>query len=279
MLHTGLKRKFYYPMRDAYRRYMRQQTFKKQIRPTDVFLVGHPKSGNTWLTLMLGVLIEKKFNNKINLNNISEFIPSFHHRDNQIENYSQFPDPRFFRNEGPIYPDLYPKTIYIIRDPRASYVSYYHHCVHDTGRMDWKMEDFIDEMLANGCIKSLEPYLLRWDRHVKEWLDRAERQPVLFVKFEEMKQDSYEVLKKAVDFIGLHCSEDEIRLAVQRGDFKSMRKEEMDHGAAPYSGTKGEGGFFIRKGKVDGWKEELSKESAGKIATEFSDIMRRMQYT
>lgn len=279
MINVRLKRNFSYPLRDTYRRYRRLQSFKKQIRPTDVFLVGHPKSGNTWLTLMLGVLIERNFNNKINLNNIGEFIPSFHNRDNQIQNYSKFPDPRLFRNEGPVYPDLYPKTIYIVRDPRASYVSYFHHCVHDTGRVDWKIEDFIDEMLANGCIRSLEPYLLRWDRHVMEWLRRAERQPVLFVKFEEMKRDSYQVLKKAVDFIGLPCSEDEIRLAVQRGDFKSMRKEEMDHGAAPYSGTKGEGGFFVRKGTVDGWKEELTSESAEKIAGEFSDVMRRMQYS
>ena len=228
---------------------------------------------------MLGVLIENNFNKKINLNNIGEFVPSFHNQDDQIVNYHLYPNPRLFRNEGPIYPDLYPKTIYIVRDPRAAYVSYYHHCVHDTGRVDWKIEDFIAEMLSNGCINALEPYLLRWDRHVKEWLDRAEHQRVLFVKYEEMKQDCYKVLKKVVDFIGLQCSEEDIHLAVQRGDFKSMRKEEMKYGAAPYSGTKGEAGFFVRKGKIDGWKEELTAQSAEKIAIAFSDVMQRMQYT
>ncbi len=229
MLTTRIKKKLYQPVRDAYCRYLRRQSFKKQIRPSDVFLVGHPKSGNTWLTMMLGVLIENNFSKRINLNNIGEFVPSFHNQDDQIVNYNQFPDPRLFRNEGPIYPDLYPKTIYIVRDPRAAYVSYYHHCVHDTGRVDWKIEDFIEEMLSNGCIKALEPYLLRWDRHVKEWLDRAEHQQVLFVKYEEMKQDCYQALKKAVDFIGLQCSEEDMHLAVERGDFKkhAQRRNEV----------------------------------------------------
>jgi hypothetical protein len=273
-----LKRRIYYPAREAYRRYKNRQAFKRRLRPTDVFLVGHPKSGNTWLTLMLAVLIENNFNHKVNLNNVGEFIPSFHNRDGEIAKYTHFPNPRIFRNEGPVYADLYPKTVYIVRDPRAAYVSYYHHCVHDTGREDWKMEDFIEEMLANGCIKSLEPYLQRWDRHVGEWLERAKRQPVLFVKYEEMKQDRKLTLKRVVDFIGLPCSEARISQAIDRGDFKSMRKEELIHGAEPYSGTKGQGGYFVRKGKIDGWKEELPAHSAGRISTEFAWIMRKMQY-
>jgi hypothetical protein len=227
---------------------------------------------------MTAILIENNFNHKVNLNNIGEFIPSLHDRDNQIERYSHFPGPRFFRNEAPLYPDLYPKTVYILRDPRAAYVSYYHHCIHDTGRTDWKIEDFIDEMLANGCIRSLEPYLVRWDLHVAEWLERANRQPVHFVKYEEMKQDCIATFRKVVDFLNLQCSEDDLQRAVARGDFNSMRKEELTHGAAPYSGTKGERGFFVRKGKIDGWKEELSPQLAKKIETRFAHVMQRVEY-
>lgn len=278
MFATGLKQNLYMPLRNLYRRSMSRRAFKNQLRPTDVFLVGHPKSGNTWLTLMLSVLIENNFDQKVNLNNIGQFVPSFHHRDNAIENFAHFPDPRLFRNENPLYPDLYPRTVYIVRDPRAAYVSYYHHCVHDTGDTDWKMEDFIAEMLANGCIRKLEPDLVRWDRHVAGWLERAKRQPVIFVKYEELKQDRCKVLKKVADFIGLQCSDEEINQAVERGDFKRMRKEEMTYGAAPYSGTKGEGGFFVRKGKIDGWKEELSAPLVDKIKVEFAEVMRIMQY-
>jgi hypothetical protein len=227
---------------------------------------------------MLSALIEKNFSKDVNLSNIAEFAPSFHHRDNEISNYSQFPNPRLFRNENPLYADLYPKTVYIMRDPRAAYVSYYHHCVHDTGRKDWSMDDYVEEMLANGCIKSLEPHLVRWDRHVAGWLERAERQPVLIVQYEEMKKDCFTVLKNAVDFIGLGCSDEQVQQSVDRCNFKNMRKEEKAHGAAPYSGTKGEGGFFVRKGKIDGWKEELSDESTLKIETAFADIMRKTNY-
>lgn len=277
-LNTGLKRKFYIPIRNAYKNRLMKQQFIKNLQPTDVFLVGHPKSGNTWLSLMLAVLIEKNFNKKVNLNNFGEFIPSFHDRDYQIQKYHHLPRPRIFRNEAPRFPDLYPKTIYILRDPRAAYVSYYHHCVHDIGDRNWKIEDFLAEMLENGCIKKLEPYLIHWDKHVLGWLERSKKQPVIFVKYEEMIQDRYRVMKKVVDFVGIDCVEEDIQNAVQRGDFKSMREEEKTYGAAPYSGTKGEGGFFTRKGKVDSWKEELTAPLADRITDAYYDTMKAVQY-
>ena len=134
-MNNSLIRKIRRPFRPIKRFYKQQKErnlFKQSLRPTDIFLVGHPKSGNTWLTLMLGVLIQKNFDKNITLANVQEFIPSFHAGDSKISYYAGLPDPPIFRNEGPVYPELYPKTIYIVRDPRSVYVSYYSHCVHDS---------------------------------------------------------------------------------------------------------------------------------------------------
>lgn len=260
-----------------------RRRFQAHLRPTDVFLVGHPKSGNTWLALMLGVLLEEKFGRGIILANVQDFLPAFHARDGRIADYDNFPDPRIFRNEGPVYPGLYPKTIYVVRDPRAVYVSYYRHLVHDTevlqeGAPPWTMNQFADEILAHGCLRAYEPYLIRWDRQVRQWLDRAESQSVLIVRYEDMKQNRRAVLEKAIEFIALECSEADIDRAVRRGSFESMRNEEQTHGAEPYSGTKGEGGFFVRKGTVDGWKQELPREIEQRIINEFPEPMKALGY-
>jgi hypothetical protein len=257
--------------------------FKQHVRPSDVFLVGHPKSGNTWLALMLGVVLERNFDGEITLANVQEFIPAFHAKDGNIGAYADLPNPRVFRNEGPVYPELYPKTIYIVRDPRAVYVSYYRHLVHDNHVLrnevsGTTMEKFMDEIITHGCLRKLEPYLIRWDKQVAQWLERSDTQAVKIVKYEEMKRDRRAVLEDVLKFINAECDTSDIDRAVERGSFDSMRNEEKTHGAEPYSGTKGEGGFFVRKGKIDGWKDEMPPEIEDRIVAEFSDVMKKFGY-
>ena len=261
-----------------YHGWKKKHNFEKLLRPTDVFIVGHPKSGNTWLTLMLAVLIQKNFDSNVTLANVGDIIPYIHSNDNAISNYSHFPDPRMFRNEGPVYPEYYPKTVYIVRDPRSVYVSYYHHCLHDTQERDWTIEAFVEEMITHGCIKRLEPFLIRWDKQVSQWVQRSKSQLVKIVKYEDMKKDRSKILKDVVDFIGISATQEEIDMAVKRGSFDSMRKEEIIYGAEPYSGDKGEKGFYVRQGKVNGWKDELPQNLAKCIETNFSKTMKMFGY-
>ena len=252
--------------------------FRKLLRESDIFLVGHPKSGNTWLAFMLAVIVENDREERINIANVGDFVPTIHHRDLAIGRYSDRQSPRVFRTEAPNFPQAYPKTIYIVRDPRAALLSYYHHCVHDTGRNDWPIGDFVEEMLDAGCIKSLEPHLVRWDHQVESWLDRAKTQPVQFVKYEELKLDCLGALHKLSDFIGVDRDENLLELAVDRGDFSRMRKDEENYGAESYPGEKGERGFFVRKGKVDSWKEEMPAEVTRRIETTFGPVMNKLGY-
>jgi hypothetical protein len=282
-LRSEISRRLVAPLRSLYHVRQERLRFIRNLNPTDVFVVGHPKSGNTWLTLMLATIIEKNFSKRVTLANIQEFIPAIHAKDLDIELYADFPQPRFFRNEGPVYPDLYPKTIYIVRDPRAVYVSYYHHYLHDALREKpvdelYNLNEFIKILLTYGCLMDMEPDVIRWDRQVLDWLERSQRQEVKIVRYEDMQEDRHAVLKSVLQFVGIACQEEEIMNAVARGSFDSMRKEEETFGAEPYSGTRGERGFFVRKGKRDGWKEELLPELAMKIEEEFSLAMKKLEY-
>jgi len=260
------------------RRIRNRITLHRALRKSDVFLVGHPKSGNTWLAFMLAVLIENDRDERVNISNVGEFVPTIHNRDLSITRYGDRHSPRIFRTEAPNYPQAYPKTIYIVRDPRAALLSYYHHCVHDTGRTDWPISEFVDEMIDAGCIRSLEPHLVRWDLQVEAWLDRAGHQPVSVVRYEDLKGDCLGALRKLGEFIGIDHDESLLQLAVERGDFSRMRKDEQRYGAESYAGEKGERGFFVRKGKVDSWKEEMPAEVVEKIETAFYPVMKKLGY-
>ena len=61
-----------------------------------------------------------------------------------------------------------------------------------------------------------------------------------------------------------------------------MRKEEIMYGAEPYSGDKGERSFYVRRGKTDGWQDEMSEGVARMIEKviekEFSKVMAQVGY-
>jgi hypothetical protein len=228
---------------------------------------------------MLGLAMQKNFTDKrITLGNVQEYSPAIHARDYEIANHGNLQNPRIFRNESPLYGELYPKTIYILRDPRSVLVSYYHHVLHDLGPHSWTLADYVDEMLAHGCIKTLEPELVRWDKHVLYWLDRSKQQPVKFVRYEELKGDRRAVLEDVLNFIGFPRDEQDIAFAVDQGSFENMRKNEETFGAEPYSGTKGENGYYVRNGETDGWKKELPAGLTARIEREFASTMQLVGY-
>jgi hypothetical protein len=266
-------------IRESRRVRRRRLSFRDHLRQSDSFLIGHPKSGNTWVAYMLGIVVNRDRGGDINISNIGDFVPTVHHRDFDISRYEHLSSPRIFRNEAPLCPDMYPRTIYLVRDPRAALLSYYHHCVHDTGRTDWLLDSFVDEMLANGCIKELEPFLVRWDIQVEAWLERAERQPVLIVRYEDIKQNQSEALVRMAEFLHIDASPEIIFQAVERSGFSNMRNEEQEHGAESYAGEKGSKGFFVRKGKVDSWREEMSQDTIKRIEVAFRGAMKRVGYT
>jgi len=259
---------------EAYKRNL----FKKSLRPTDAFLVGHPKSGNTWLAYMLAIILYRDTTNEIHLSNLFHYIPVIHGKDPAINNYDSLPNPRIFRNEWPLYPELYPKTVYILRDPRAVLTSYYHHYRVVTGDTQTSMEEFVREYLVNGCIRRFEPQLIRWDKQVSEWLKRAEKNAVRIVKYEELLKDRRKVLEDIATFLEISPNPNVIAIAVKRGEFKEMRAEEEKYGAESFPGELGLRGRFIRKGTADGWREEMSPKVAELIEREFREIMKKVEY-
>lgn len=251
--------------------------FQSALRKSDVYLVGHPKSGNTWLAYMLGILLNGENPDRVTLANISEYVPNIHHNDEKITKYDHIDAPRVFRNESPLFPDLYPKTIYIVRDPRAVLLSYYHHYQHAKQPL-LTLDEFIEEMLTYGHIKSWEPELIGWDKQVNQWMGRLKEQEVKFVRYEDLVEDREGMLKDLISFAEIKCEDDLFALAVEKGNFKSMQKDELKHGAESYPGEKGSKGLFVRKGKVDSWKEEMPQEIISKIETKFYETMKSLGY-
>jgi hypothetical protein len=252
--------------------------FRRYLRQTDIFLVGHPKSGNTWLAYMLAIVLTDDFSSRVTLGNIKEYSPVIHGRDSKISNYQDIASPRVFRNELPVYPDLYPKSIYLIRDPRAVLTSYFHMYRTIFDDFETTMEEFVDEYISQGCIRRFEP-AVRWDQQVLEWLERAKNDSrVTIVKYEDMVLNREAALKQVLDSAQISYTSNIIDLAEKRGGFREMRSNEEKYGAASYPGEIGKRGRFIRRGKIEGWKDEMHRSTAERIEKEFAVAMKAAGY-
>jgi hypothetical protein len=261
-------------------RKLRRRPFERALRSTDAFIVGHPKSGNTWLAYMLAVLLFDDADGEVTLANVGAYIPFVHGHDHRIARHAHLPDPRVFRNEDPKFPGLYPKTIFLVRDPRAALVSLWRMYQTMFGDTRLGFGEFLEQYLrGDGIFDWWNSKLVRWDRQVAAALDRVERDPdFLVVSYEEMVRDRGSAMRRIVGFLPIEPPAERIEQAVARGAFDSMRSVEDAHGAEAYRGrAKGEG-RFVRVGRIDGWRDEIDPSHAERIAEVMGATMRRAGY-
>jgi hypothetical protein len=271
--------------RARHRAWYEWERFHRHLRRSDVFIVGHPKSGNTWLAYMVAILLRRDHEGRVTLRNVGAYVPTIHAahswetrgNDHLIAEHDDLPDPRFFRNEVPAYPHAYPRVVYLLRDPRAALVSYYHMYRIETGS-GASFDDFLTEYLTYGRIRTWEP-VGRWDKQVTWWLDRAARSSrVKVVRYEDMVRDRRSVLEAVARFAGIEYDDASLTLAVSRGSFDEMRRNEQLYGAEAYTPEQAQRGRFIRRGKVDGWKDEVGPAPIQRIESTFAAAMRRAGY-
>jgi hypothetical protein len=254
--------------------------FRSALRPSDTFLVGHPKSGNTWLAYMLAMLVNPQRREEVSLLNVGDFVPFIHGRDHDVVRYPSLPDPRVFRNEQPLHHRLYPRTIYLVRDPRAVLVSFWHmyRVVFDDDTPT--LEDFVWQyMNGRGCFTYWQRHLVRWDRQVRQYIGRRGRSPsTMIIRYEDLVRDRLGELRRVASFLAIDADDDLLHEIAERGRFDAMRRDEELHGAEAYEGRALGSGRFVRKGKIDGWRDEMDGALADRIALSFAAAMRTAGY-
>lgn len=267
------------PLSPSAREKFRRWRFESSLRPTDVFLVGHPKSGNTWLAYMLAIALFRDREGRVTLGNVGNYVPFVHARDERIAEYESLPNPRVFRNEILMFEQRYPRVIYLLRDPRAVLVSFWHMyrvMFDDT----WiSLRSFVEQYLSmRGCFTQWNKGLVRWDRQVEDWIDRsAHDDRVTMVRYEDLVRDREATLQRLLGFLAVSRETTDLSLAIERGGFEAMRKMEDQHGAEAYREAPGEG-KFVRIGELASWQHEMEPGLASQVEAEFSDAMKLAGY-
>ncbi len=226
----------------------------------DIFIVSYPKSGNTWMRFLLANLMTDE---EINFHSAVKFIPDFEVHKDELKKVQR---PRLLKSHSN-YDKHFSKVIYIVRDPRDVYVSYYHYLKKKLQKEDSEFSSFL---------RKPDLYPSRWHHHVQSWVDNK-RNDFLLIRYEDLLSNTEKELTKVIQFLGWEKSEKELKRAVNNSSFSQMSKLEDTKGR-PFKTKEDEAqsSKFVRSGKSGDWKSTFSsddliflKEECGEISSKF----------
>lgn len=251
-----------------------------------LLIIGHPKSGNTWLKVMLSRLYQVRHGLSASVLINSDELALRHAGIPRLAATNGY-----YSYEGSVgealaagAPDceLKHKPIALLaRNPCDIAVSWYfqftkrqsahkqelinHFIDHPIDRHTISMWDFVRH--SDIGLPFLIEYLNTWERNVSQ-LDRS-----IIVRYEELRADPAGTLKRVTGIMGEPFSDEAIREAVDFGSFDNLRKLESKgffrQGGMKLRNPDDPETFKVRRGKVGGYRDYFTDEQA----TELEDLM------
>jgi Sulfotransferase domain len=223
-------------------------------RPDDIFVITFPKSGTTWLQMILYQIFT---DGEMDFAHITEWSPFF---DACVpgRGIEHVPSPRIIKSHLPynMIPKGPCKYIYIARNGKDVAVSFFHYSqthLNFTGDFGQFFELFLKGGYRNHP---------SWFEHVGQWWENRRNLDVLFLTYEELKRNREGAIRKILAFCGKEVGPEKFARIVERSSFAFMKQYEDKLDTLTWRLIEGKmkTGNFIRKGEVGGWKECLSRE-------------------
>lgn len=228
----------------------------------DVFIVGYPKSGNTWFQNLISGLVFGVDPELAPDALIQEIVPDLHRK----RFYKRIREQMFFKSHHLPRPE-YRKVIYLLRDGRDVMVSYYHY-----NKAIYGDSADMDLMIESG--QFLFP--CQWQEHVRQWRKNAYGADMITVKYEDLLHDPWPELEKVCRFVGLERSPATLRTVYDQCSFKALRRKEQTAGLDDPTWPRDKA--FFRRGKHGSHKDEMSARSLRKFLAVAGKTLRECGY-
>lgn len=221
-----------------------------------------PKSGGTWLCRMLSDVLDRRFDD----NRYPKFGAAVmkHHR----TSFGLTP------------------TITVIRDPRDVAVSYFHHM----------LKAFTDDPFNKHGVRIMQNEVYNGrsaeasdDDQLSAFIEKLTTAPVSpsftwgdfyryqtqqdspILRYEDMRTDPLASIGSVLSAVGADYSQTRLQEVIDANNIEKILAKRQKEGQQ-------EGNFFIRKGKVGGWRDVLGDESIALIEKDAGDLLDRYGY-
>ncbi len=229
-----------------------------EMRNSDLCFTGFPKSGSTWLSYILLLLVHRgETPTEKTLRGSLHWVASSFTYPRSRDELASHPDPRIFKSHMPFSmavggdPLAGPcKHIYIARNPKDVCVSYFKFESDKSwaGGYSGPFEHWL-EMFQNGQVQRGD-----WFDHVLSWWEHRNSDFVHFMTYEDLRFEFDETVSRIAEFLGYPLDDNLLDIIRSKTDFDSMSKEDFSsmHEIE-------ELGEFFRKGQVGSWKAEFTE--------------------
>ena len=227
------------------------------LKDTDFILASYPRSGNTWMRLLLSDIILQSQGFKTQLG--GNFIPDIYKE--KLDIWSR--DPRVKKvplrivKSHQFYDKRYINTIYLFRKPADALCSFYYYSLGYPEQREGLQKQGIDDF----CKVKVE----QWRTHVESYIEAKNKKSdkVLFISYESLKENPEILLRKTTrDFLGLNITSRMCKIAVENQNFEGLQRIQKLEDTSKL-GFWEAGGYqdFFRKGKVNSSKYELAQST------------------
>uniref|UniRef100_A0A0B7B115 Sulfotransferase domain-containing protein n=1 Tax=Arion vulgaris TaxID=1028688 RepID=A0A0B7B115_9EUPU len=240
------------------------------VREDDVWVVGFPKAGITWLQEIVYLIVNDADFKTASEIKIEDRFPYFEYIFPGKKSIDKMVSPRLIKTHLPLsllpnqIAQKKPKIIYIARNPKDTVVSYFHFVTKFlsgigqsfNGTFEKYCELFVDDLVHYGP----------WWKHVKEAWDRRDDDNVLVLFYEDLQLDLQKTVLDIAQFLEKPITAATAQAIVQHCSFESMKNNK----SVNYDWMKDEelarkDASFMRKGEVGDWKNHLSADVIQKL--------------
>lgn len=279
------------------------------MRPGPVWLVSYPKSGNTWLRLLLSNLLSGQEEPE-DINNLSLAMHSLVIKaeieaqtlvdpnlltSQECDRFRPALMAQAWREAGnndvfiklhdayrrlddgmPVLGPAARAAIYILRDPRDVAVSL---AFHNGKTLEHTVLQILSGKTRMGGGKphqvQIPQPLLDWSSHVRSWTGQRDV-PTYVLRYEDLHADTAVILGRVAAFLGLAATPEKLDRAVRHADFSALQRQERQHGFRERQ-AKATAAFF-RSGKVGDWRQMLTPDQAAAIEAAHGAVMAEFDY-
>jgi len=252
---------------------------RSKSRHADIIVINHPKTGGTWLRVMLSRLYHvhyglppRRIVKSDEFYNRNRSLPRFLVSNGYYSYESE--TQRVLDNSGPGGTDG-KKVVLLARNPCDVAVSWY---LQFTNRTKAYKRELINSTLRQP-VTDLENISM-WDFVMHEelglagiiefhnlWAERlANTDGGMITRYEDLRSDPVDTLSAIVRFIEAPFSREEIEHAVEFGSFDNMRKLEQSgyflNSSMALRNRKNPNTLKVRRGKVGGFRDYFTDEQA-----------------
>jgi len=254
-------------------RWLRGRHEFRKLRQADCVIVSFPKSGRTWMRVMLTRFLQGKFGLEdmelLGLKNLHKKDPAiprvFFCHDNYLRDYTGNLDTKA---------DFYDKkVVLLVRDPRDVAVSSFHQRKfrpnpHKRGLRDIE----VDGDAAPSLFEFVRFRVPRIVDFLNAWqADMANVKDLMVVRYEDVRAKPHERLAEILAFLGLPGTDEAIAEAVEFASFKNLKKLESESafGAGDRRMVPGDSknpeSFKVRRAKVGGYRDYFTDDEVAEL--------------